>query len=155
LGGVGRSWEESSSILGVFGEIYKAGVGSELFLNSYLLVLHTGRQASLVVKYRNKRLFAGYREQRTSFWLYFYLFYLFIYLFIYWFFETGFLCIALEAVFLEIRENKLGEHSGALPSREKRSKSGSYNTNMCPLAACTLPSICSLYTVRMGQKLTL
>jgi hypothetical protein len=40
LGGVGRrvgrSWEESSSLSGVLGEIYKAGVGSELFLNFYL-----------------------------------------------------------------------------------------------------------------------
>jgi hypothetical protein len=57
LGGVGRSWEENSSLLGVFGEIYKAGVGSELFLNFYLRVLGTGRQASLVVKYRNKKAF--------------------------------------------------------------------------------------------------
>jgi hypothetical protein len=31
------------------------------------------------------------------------------------------------AVFLEIRENKLGELPEALPSREKRSKSGSYS----------------------------
>jgi hypothetical protein len=30
------------------------------------------------------------------------------------------------AVFLKIRGNKLGEHPGALPSREKRSKSGSH-----------------------------
>jgi hypothetical protein len=28
----GRSWEESSSLPGVLGEIYKAGVGSEFFL---------------------------------------------------------------------------------------------------------------------------
>ena len=57
LGRVGRSWEESSSLLGVLGEIYKAGVGSEFFLNFYLRVLGTGRQASLVVKYRNKKAF--------------------------------------------------------------------------------------------------
>ena len=66
MGGVGRSWEESweelgrvgrSSLPGVLGEIYKAGVGSEFFLNFYLRVLGTGRQASLVVKYRNKKAF--------------------------------------------------------------------------------------------------
>jgi hypothetical protein len=64
LGRVGRSWEElggefssSSSLPGVLGEIYKAGVGSEFFLNFYLHVLSTGRQASLVVKYRNKKAF--------------------------------------------------------------------------------------------------
>jgi hypothetical protein len=54
LGGVGRSWEESSSL----GEIYKAGVGSEFFLNFYLRVLGTGRQASPVVKYKNKKAFS-------------------------------------------------------------------------------------------------
>jgi len=32
LGRVGRNWEESSSLPGVLGEIYKAGVGSEFFL---------------------------------------------------------------------------------------------------------------------------
>ena len=53
MGGVGRSREESS-LPGVLGEIYKSGVGSEFFLNFYLRVLSTGRQASLVVKYRNK-----------------------------------------------------------------------------------------------------
>jgi hypothetical protein len=64
LGGVGgemrgveKCWQESSSLPGVLGEIYKAGVGSEFFLNFYLLVLGTGRQALLVVKYRNKKLF--------------------------------------------------------------------------------------------------
>ena len=70
LGGVRKSWEESweglggelggvrkSSLLGVLGEIHKAGVGSEFFLNFYLRVLGTGRQASLVVKYRNKKAF--------------------------------------------------------------------------------------------------
>jgi hypothetical protein len=57
LGRVGRSWEESSSLSGVLGEIYKAGVGSEFFLNFYLRVLGTGRQASLVVRYRNKKGF--------------------------------------------------------------------------------------------------
>jgi hypothetical protein len=57
LGGVGKSWQESSSLPGVLGEIYKAGVRSEFFLNFYLLVLGTGRQASLVVKYRNKKPF--------------------------------------------------------------------------------------------------
>ena len=57
LGRVGRSWEESSSLPGVLGEIYKAGVGSEFFLNFYLHVLSTGRQASLVVQYRNKKAF--------------------------------------------------------------------------------------------------
>ena len=66
MGRVGRSWEESSSLFCVLGEIYKAGVGSEFFLNFYLRVLSTGRQASLVVKYRNKKLFAGFREQRAS-----------------------------------------------------------------------------------------
>ena len=71
MGRVGRSWEESSSFPGALDEIYKAGVGSEFFLNFYLRVLGTGRQASLVVQYRTKRLFAGYREQRASFWLYF------------------------------------------------------------------------------------
>jgi hypothetical protein len=50
LGGVGKC----SSLLGILGEIYKAGVGSEFF---YLRVLGTGRQASLVVKYRNKKAF--------------------------------------------------------------------------------------------------
>jgi hypothetical protein len=44
-----------------------------------------------------KSLFGHYREQRTSF----------------------------LAVFLEIRENKLGESPGTLPSSEKHSKSGS------------------------------
>jgi hypothetical protein len=52
LGRVGRSWEESweelgrvgrSSLPGVLGEIYKAGVGSEFFLNFYLRVIGTGR----------------------------------------------------------------------------------------------------------------
>lgn len=57
MGGVGKIWEESSSLPGVLGEIYKAGVGSEFFLNFYLHVLSTGRQASLVVKYRNKKAF--------------------------------------------------------------------------------------------------
>ena len=32
-------------------------LGSDFFLNFYLLVLGKGRQASLVVKYRNKKLF--------------------------------------------------------------------------------------------------
>jgi hypothetical protein len=63
LGGVGKS----SSLPGILGEIYKAGVGSEFFLNFYLHVLGTGRQASLVVQYRNKKAFAGYRKQRASF----------------------------------------------------------------------------------------
>jgi hypothetical protein len=62
LGGVGKS-----SLSGVLGEIYKAGVGSEFFLNFYLCVLSTGRQASLVYSTETKRLFAGYREQRASF----------------------------------------------------------------------------------------
>ena len=57
MGGVEKCWQESSSLPGVLGEIYKAGVGSEFFLNFYLLVLGTGRQASLVVKYRNKKAF--------------------------------------------------------------------------------------------------
>jgi hypothetical protein len=57
LGRVGRSWEESSSLPGVLGEIYKAGLGSEFFLSFYLRVLGTGRQASPVVKYRNKKAF--------------------------------------------------------------------------------------------------
>ena len=66
MGGVEKCWQGSSSLHGVLGEIYKAGVGSEFFLNFYLLVLGKGRQASLVVKYRNKKLFAGFREQRAS-----------------------------------------------------------------------------------------
>jgi hypothetical protein len=53
LGGVAKS----SSLPGVLGEIYKAGVGSEFFLNFYLHVLSTGRQASPVVQYRNKKAF--------------------------------------------------------------------------------------------------
>jgi hypothetical protein len=53
LGGVGKS----ASLPGVLGEIYKAGVGSEFFLNFYLCVLGIGRQASLVVQYRNKKAF--------------------------------------------------------------------------------------------------
>ena len=57
MGGVGKCWKESSSLPVVLCEIYKAGVGSEFFLNFYLLVLGQGRQASLVVKYRNKKLF--------------------------------------------------------------------------------------------------
>jgi hypothetical protein len=57
LGRLGRSWEESSFLRGVLDEIYKAGVGSELFLNFYLHVLSTGRQASLAVKYTNKKAF--------------------------------------------------------------------------------------------------
>ena len=63
LGGV----RKSSSLPGVLGEIYKAGVGSEFFLNFYLRVLSTGRQASLVYSIETKRLFADYREQRASF----------------------------------------------------------------------------------------
>jgi hypothetical protein len=59
LGGVGKSWEESSFLPGVLGEIYKAGVGSEFFLNFYFHVLSTGRQVSLVVKYRNKKAFCS------------------------------------------------------------------------------------------------
>ena len=57
MGRVGRSWEESSSFPGALDEIYKAGVGSEFFLNFYLRVLGTGRQAPLVVKYKNKKAF--------------------------------------------------------------------------------------------------
>ena len=33
-------------------------MGSEFFLNFYLIVLGTNREASLVVKYKKKRLFA-------------------------------------------------------------------------------------------------
>jgi hypothetical protein len=102
LGGVGKSWEESSSLLGVLGEIYKAGVGSEFFLNVYLCVLGIRRQASLVEKYRNKKAFC---------WL--------------WRTKSFFL-----AVFLETRGNKLGEHPEALPSREKCSKLGSHTMNI-------------------------
>ena len=54
MGGVGKCGQGSSSLPDVLGEIYKAGVGRESFLNFYLLVLGTGRQASLVEKYRNK-----------------------------------------------------------------------------------------------------
>ena len=57
MGRVGRSWEESSSFPGALDEIYKTGVGSEFFLNFYLCVLGTGRQALLVVKYKNKKGF--------------------------------------------------------------------------------------------------
>jgi hypothetical protein len=68
LGGVGRRVGRRSSLLGVLGEIHKAGVGSEFFLNFYLPVLGTGRQASLVVQYRNKKAFLlANREQRASF----------------------------------------------------------------------------------------
>ena len=67
MGGVEKCWQESSSLPDVLGKIYKAGVGSEFFLDFYLLVLGTGSQASLIVKYRNKKLFfSGYREQRAS-----------------------------------------------------------------------------------------
>ena len=53
-----RNWEELGRVgRRVLGEIYKAGVGSEFFLNFYLRVLGTGRQASLVVQYRNKKAF--------------------------------------------------------------------------------------------------
>jgi hypothetical protein len=76
-------------------------VGSVFFSEFLSLCLSTGRQASLVVQYRNKKAFAGYREQRAFF----------------------------LAAFLEIRENKLGECPGALPSREKHSKSGSHSTS--------------------------
>jgi hypothetical protein len=69
LVGVGKSWEESSSLPGVLGEIYKAGVGSEFFLNFYLHA-QEGRHLWLY-SIETKRLFAGYREQRASFWLYF------------------------------------------------------------------------------------
>ena len=57
MGGVGKCGQGSSSLPDVLGEIYKAGVGHESFLNFYLLVLGTGRQASLVEKYRNKKPF--------------------------------------------------------------------------------------------------
>jgi hypothetical protein len=57
LGGVGKCRQRNSSLPGVLGEIYKAGLGREFFLNFYLLVLETGRQASLVEKYRNKKPF--------------------------------------------------------------------------------------------------
>jgi hypothetical protein len=53
LGGVGKS----SSLPGILGEIYKAGVRSEFFLNFYLCVLGTRRQVSVVVQYRNKKAF--------------------------------------------------------------------------------------------------
>ena len=39
-------------------------MGSEIFLNFYLIVLGTGREASLVVKDRNKKLFAGLEKKR-------------------------------------------------------------------------------------------
>ena len=45
-------------------------LGSDIFLNFYLLVLGKGRQASLVVKYKKKCFIAGYREQRASSQLY-------------------------------------------------------------------------------------
>ena len=57
MGGVGKCLLGSSSLPGVLVEIYKAGVGRESFLNFYHLVLGTGRQASLVEKYRNKKPF--------------------------------------------------------------------------------------------------
>jgi hypothetical protein len=66
-----------------------------------------------------KRLFAGYREQRAFF----------------------------LAVLLKIRENKFGEHPGALPSREKRSKSGSHKTiSPAPIISLVIaPTLFSLF----------
>ena len=40
-------------------------MGSEIFLNFYFIVLGTGREASLVVKYRNKKPFVAYREKEV------------------------------------------------------------------------------------------
>ena len=73
-------------------------MGSEIFLNFYLLVLVTGRQASLVVKYKKKKGFLPDIEKKSFF----------------------------LNVFSEIRENKLGEHLEALPSWEKHFKLGSH-----------------------------
>jgi hypothetical protein len=75
-------------------------VGSEIFLNFYLLVLVTGRQASLVVKYKKKAFLLAI--EKKSFFL---------------------------NVFSEIRENKLGEHLEALPSWEKHFTLGSHIPN--------------------------
>jgi hypothetical protein len=44
-------------------------------------------------------------------------------------------------VFLEIRENKLGEHLGALPSREKHFKLGSHRT-VVGNAVCVCVCVC-------------
>ena len=40
-------------------------MGSEIFLNFYLIVLGTGREVSLVVKYRKKKPFVSYREKEV------------------------------------------------------------------------------------------
>ncbi len=40
-------------------------MGSEIFLNFYLIVLGTGREVSLVVKYRKKKPFVAYREKEV------------------------------------------------------------------------------------------
>jgi hypothetical protein len=40
-------------------------VGSEIFLNFYLIVLGTGTEASLVVKYRNKKPFCWLTEKEV------------------------------------------------------------------------------------------
>ena len=40
-------------------------MGSEFFLNFYLIVLGTGREASLVVKYRNKKPFCWLRKKEV------------------------------------------------------------------------------------------
>ena len=71
LGRVGRSWEESSSLPGVLGEIYKAGVGNEFFLNFFSVSSAQEGRHLWLYSIETKRLFAGYREQRASFWLYF------------------------------------------------------------------------------------
>jgi hypothetical protein len=63
LGGVGKS----SSLPGVLGEVYKAGVGSEFFLKFYLRVLAQEGRHLWLYCIETKRLFAGYREQRASF----------------------------------------------------------------------------------------
>jgi hypothetical protein len=93
LGGVGRRVGYSSFLV----EGGRGGVSCSLLSGIYLHVL-VGLPtiiASLAVRHRNKKAFC-WLERTKSFFL---------------------------DAFLEIRENKLGERPGALPSREKRSKS--------------------------------
>ena len=109
MGGVGKSWEESWLQAPFWrGGGRGRGVSYSLLSGVYLHVL-VGLPtiiSSLAVRHRNKKAFC-WLERTKSFFL---------------------------AVFLEIRENKLGERPGALPSREKCSKSGShtpYLDTMC------------------------
>jgi hypothetical protein len=72
-------------------------VGSEFFLNFYLRVLGTGRQASLVVQYRNKKAFLLAIENKEL----------------------------LSGCIFRDRGKQAWGTSRGLPSREKHSKSGS------------------------------